>query len=254
MIPSLFPVVLVAAVAGVATVGIADWLDGHMALLLDEGWAAALASPRRRPVPPGRRWLAAGLAAGLAVATVLPVASAETAWVPLTLEGGLAICAWIDWRHRIIPDVVTLPLTVAGLLLALSSRSLAGGWPPAVAGALLGLALGTAVRWRGRLGWGDVKLLGAIGAWVGPLMVCLLFLTCCLAMVPLFLRRRPVGGGRFLPMAPMLALVTVPAVLALAAQGINADSLYLMNKITGSICWPCYSDDANNISIKLESK
>ena len=251
-----------AAVAGVIAVRIAAWLDRHMALLLDEGWTAALKVLIRRSGPPGGRWPVTGpvtgpvtvLAAELAVATVLPVASAETAWSVLILEGALVICAWIDWRHRIIPDVVTLPLTAAGLLVAASPASLAGEWRSAVAGAMLGLVLGAAVRLAGRLGWGDVKLLGAIGAWVGPVMVCLLFLSCCLAMVPLFLRRRHAGGETFLPLAPMLALVTVPVVLALAANVINANSLYLMNKITGSICPACYPDDTIKMSIKWGSK
>jgi leader peptidase (prepilin peptidase) / N-methyltransferase len=83
----------------------------------------------------------------------------------------LLVLAWIDQRTFLLPDVLVLPLAAAGLLVA---------WliDPAllldhVIGAAAGFAVFAAVAWgyrmlRGRdgLGGGDVKLLGALGAWV----------------------------------------------------------------------------------------
>lgn len=94
---------------------------------------------------------------------------------------GLAVFGWfsvaiavIDIDRRLIPDLLSLGLMWAGLCLA------AAGWGAVTAdSAILGAAIGyvglrgvewAAERWYGRpaLGAGDVKLLAAIGAWVGP--------------------------------------------------------------------------------------
>jgi leader peptidase (prepilin peptidase)/N-methyltransferase len=104
---------------------------------------------------------------------------------PITAE--VVIFAWlslalalIDLEHQILPDVMTYPAIVFGLVF-----SWFGGFTTfidSVAGALVGAALPTCVillyRWlRGidGMGWGDVKYLAAIGAVVG-LQGCLMVL------------------------------------------------------------------------------
>lgn len=85
----------------------------------------------------------------------------------LMFVGGLVIAAAWDLRTRRIPDVVTVPLALAGLAAALVERGWAGaGWSllGMLAPALL-LALPLGAGW---LGGGDVKLLMAAGAWLGP--------------------------------------------------------------------------------------
>ena len=83
---------------------------------------------------------------------------------------GLALagfaCAW-DLRTRRIPQAVTLGGGLAGLLFHL----LTGGWSAgaiSLGGWVVGLAIFFAPFVLGGLGAGDVKLLGALGAWLGP--------------------------------------------------------------------------------------
>jgi leader peptidase (prepilin peptidase)/N-methyltransferase len=79
--------------------------------------------------------------------------------------------AIIDLRVRILPNVITLPGVVAGLLFSLVL-------PPGIVSALIGAVAGAAIPWligeayfRIRhiegLGLGDVKMLAMIGAFLG---------------------------------------------------------------------------------------
>ena len=81
---------------------------------------------------------------------------------------GLACWAgWLDWRSRRIPNWLTIP----GLLLGVGVNSLCWGWPGAKAALQgAGLALGVLLPFvlaRG-LGAGDWKLMGCLGAFLGP--------------------------------------------------------------------------------------
>jgi leader peptidase (prepilin peptidase)/N-methyltransferase len=78
----------------------------------------------------------------------------------------------IDLEHRLLPDAITLPGAILGLLLSLILPQLS--FPAAVAGAFVGSALFSGIawlyeKWAGRrgLGGGDVKLLAMIGAFLG---------------------------------------------------------------------------------------
>ena len=90
-----------------------------------------------------------------------------------------ALCirlAWIDMRTGLLPDRLTCPLLWLGLTFNLFiSDSMAAD---AVAGALLGYGFFWTIYWifiklRGYegLGFGDVKLLAALGAWHGWLSI-----------------------------------------------------------------------------------
>jgi len=126
---------------------------------------------------------------------------------------------WIDGDFRILPDAITLPAAAAGLALSFFSAE------RTPAGAFLGAALGASllflVGWLwGRLrnieamGLGDVKMLGMVGAFVGPwgVLVTVLFASVLgsLAGVALILSRRG-GLSSALPFGVFLAVGAVAA-------------------------------------------
>ena len=88
----------------------------------------------------------------------------------------LVALAGIDWDTTLLPDSLTLPLLWAGLIAA------ALGWtlplPDALWGAVAGYLSLWSVYWLFKLttgkegmGFGDFKLLAALGAWLGATMI-----------------------------------------------------------------------------------
>jgi prepilin peptidase CpaA len=87
-------------------------------------------------------------------------------WMLATIPAVLA--GWTDWRSRRIPNWLTVP----ALLLGIATNSLALGWSGAkesLLGAGLGLGLLLPFVLIRSLGGGDWKLVGALGAFLGPL-------------------------------------------------------------------------------------
>ncbi|MFT8776791.1 MAG: A24 family peptidase [Gluconacetobacter liquefaciens] len=99
--------------------------------------------------------------------------AAATVWRGCLFGWWLLVLAAIDLKTFRLPDILTLPLTAAGLILVVTN-----GWPMVLmhaTAALLGYGVFTGValayrRLRGHegLGLGDAKLLAAGGAWLGP--------------------------------------------------------------------------------------
>jgi leader peptidase (prepilin peptidase)/N-methyltransferase len=136
----------------------------------------------------------------------------------------------IDWDTTVLPDALTLPLLWSGLVLA------ALGWLPglsltsSLAGAVVGYLSLWSVYWLFKLatgkegmGYGDFKLLAALGAWLGAsaILPIVLFASVIGAVVGIGMK---VGGGlregRFVPFGPFLAgggiavlMVGLPTVL-----------------------------------------
>jgi prepilin peptidase CpaA len=93
----------------------------------------------------------------------------------------LALCLFLlpstffDLKHRRIPNWLTLPAILTGLALhvLLSGRD---GFFFSATGLAIGIGLLILPFAMGGMGAGDVKLLGAIGSFVGPVMTLRIFL------------------------------------------------------------------------------
>jgi leader peptidase (prepilin peptidase)/N-methyltransferase len=142
-------------------------------------------------------------------------------WVLIALTG-------IDFREQLLPDQITLPLMWLGLFANLS-----GTFVPlneAVIGALAGYLSLWSVFWLFKLvtgkegmGYGDFKLLAALGAWMGwqmlPLIIILsTFVGALVGVAGLLLKARekqmPMAFGPFLAMAGWIALIWGDKILA----------------------------------------
>jgi leader peptidase (prepilin peptidase)/N-methyltransferase len=138
-------------------------------------------------------------------------------WFGCVLGWTLLALGWIDWRHMILPDVLTLPLLLVGLFATwvIEPDQLFGHAAGAAAGYLALTAVAIAYRWaRGHdgLGQGDAKLLAAAGAWLGVGLLSEVILLAALAGLAVALVLH-LGGRRMsrttaLPFGPCLAFAT----------------------------------------------
>jgi leader peptidase (prepilin peptidase) / N-methyltransferase len=139
----------------------------------------------------------------------------------------LALSA-IDWDTTVLPDALTLPLLWAALVAA------ALGWsqplPEALWGAVAGYGSLWSVYWLFKLatgkegmGYGDFKLLAALGAWLSWQAILPIVLAASVLGAVVGLVLKATGGlreGRFVPFGPFLAgggvavlLIGLPTVL-----------------------------------------
>ena len=138
-------------------------------------------------------------------------------WTALAWCGfsaALVALALIDWDTTLLPDDITLPLLWAGLLAA-SVRLIDVSLPDALWGAAAGYVSLWAVYWLFKLttgkegmGYGDFKLLSALGAWLGwqAILPIVLFASILGAAVGIAMK---LGGslreGGYVPFGPFLA-------------------------------------------------
>lgn len=136
-------------------------------------------------------------------------------WADCALGWMLIALSWIDVRHLLLPDAITLPTIVAGLLVTwqLDPDQITDHALGATAGYLVfrGIALAYRVlRGREGLGAGDAKLLAAAGAWVGwaalPMVVLAAAVLGIAGAIAGMLRGARLHGGTALPFGPHLAL------------------------------------------------
>ena len=125
----------------------------------------------------------------------------------------LVALAGIDWDTTLLPDNLTLPLLWAGLVAA------ALGWtiplPSALWGAVAGYLSLWTVYWLFKLvtgkegmGFGDFKLLAALGAWLGANMILPIVLAASIigAVVGIVMKlKASLREGRYVPFGPFLA-------------------------------------------------
>ncbi len=128
----------------------------------------------------------------------------------------------IDWDTTLLPDNLTYPLLWAGLLASVL------GWtipvPQAIWGAIVGYLSLWSVYWLFKLttgkegmGYGDFKLLAALGAWLGWQMVLPVVLGASVigAMVGIAMKMSStLREGRYVPFGPFLAGGGIAVMLA----------------------------------------
>ncbi|MGE3172966.1 MAG: A24 family peptidase [Planctomycetota bacterium] len=136
----------------------------------------------------------------------------------------LVACTFIDWDHRILPDALTKPFMVLGCLTAFVTPGYAGSvdvhLAPALDGllaSLLGLGAGFGLTWGIRvgarrvfkkeaMGFGDVKFMGAIGAFLGWDGALLTFFLGSVVGAIGGIGHRMVTGDSYVPFGPFLAI------------------------------------------------
>lgn len=133
-----------------------------------------------------------------------------TTWAALAglfLTWALVSLSGIDLRTQLLPDQITLPLLWAGLLISLSHLFV--GATSSILGAAIGYLSLWSVYWLFKLltgkegmGFGDFKLLAALGAWMGPV-----------ALLPVILLSSLVGaliGGTMIVLRKHAREVPIP--------------------------------------------
>lgn len=169
-------------------------------------------------------WVVCGLSFG--VSTALAGA--------LLLTAGLIVLTAIDLDHQLLPDSLTVPLLWVGLLINMT------GTFTSLESALLGAVFGYLSLWsvywlfkiitgKEGMGYGDFKLLAALGAWFGlaalPTIVLLSSLVGATLGLTLILtgqqtRETPMPFGPFLAGAGLIHLLYPNALLGWITGGI----------------------------------
>jgi leader peptidase (prepilin peptidase)/N-methyltransferase len=125
----------------------------------------------------------------------------------------LVALAGIDWDTTLLPDNLTLPLLWAGL------ASAALGWTIPLADAVWGAIVGYLSLWsvywlfklttgKDGMGFGDFKLLAALGAWLGWKMILPIVLGASVigAIIGIIMKMSSsLREGRYVPFGPFLA-------------------------------------------------
>ena len=136
----------------------------------------------------------------------------------------LVTLTFIDFDTQLLPDDITLPLLWLGLLFNSRFLITSGGFTDlksAVIGAILGYLILWSVYWAFKvvtgkegMGYGDFKLLGAIGAWFGwqmlPAVILLSSVVGAVIGIGLIVFKGK-GGGTAIPFGPFLALGGIAA-------------------------------------------
>lgn len=145
----------------------------------------------------------------------------QEALAALLLTWGLIALSVIDLDHQLLPDNITLPLLWLGLLLSLT------GLFTEPRASIIGAAAGYLSLWgvyhlfrlvtgKEGMGYGDFKLLAALGAWLGwqalPVIVLLSSLVGAVVGIAMILalgrdRNIPIPFGPYLAAAGWLALL-----------------------------------------------
>ena len=176
-------------------------------------WLISRGRCRHCGEPVSRLYPGIEIAALVIAAWSLAVLPGWLAWAGAAFGWVLLVLSLIDARDFLLPDALTLPLAPAGLAVAWFAN------PATILdhaiGGLAGAAVFALIAWlyrriRGRdgLGWGDVKLLGALGCWTAwqglPSILLFAALTGLIWVLALRLTGRQVTATTHLPFGPFL--------------------------------------------------
>lgn len=161
-----------------------------------------------------------------ATGAMFAVCAHKFGWSPqllaaLIFTAALVTLTVIDLRTQLLPDAITLPLMWLGLLL--SFGPLFADMPSALAGAAAGymslwsvFQLFRLITGKEGMGYGDFKLLAALGAWLGwqslPMIILLSSVVGATIGIALIVLRRqgkeiPIAFGPYLATAGWIALI-----------------------------------------------
>lgn len=192
-------------------------------------WVALRGRCSNCRTPISRRYPLVELATGLLTALVVHLLGTDWYTIAaLLLTWSLVALTLIDYDTQLLPDDITLPLLWLGLLVSLAD----GGVTPT--DAIIGAATGYLTLWsvyqgfllltgKEGMGFGDFKLLAAIGAWLGWQKLALVIVLSSgvgavlgIALILLVGRDRaqPMPFGPFLAIAGFLAFLWGDTLLA----------------------------------------
>lgn len=138
--------------------------------------------------------------------------------VRLIFAAMLVALFFIDLEHQLLPDAITWPGIVIGLV---ASVWLTPGWMASVAGAALGALILLAIRWAWKratgvdgMGLGDVKMLAMIGAFLGWQQVWLVLFVASLAGAVIGVAMTTLGKGSMKTRLPFGTFLAIAALLS----------------------------------------
>jgi leader peptidase (prepilin peptidase)/N-methyltransferase len=175
------------------------------------------------------------LTAALTVAAVIRFGATPAAVAGSVLLWSLIALTFIDFDTQLLPDNITLPLLWAGLVANVAGFLPGVGLRDAVIGAIAGYLLLWTIYWlfkliRGKegMGYGDFKLLAALGAWLGWQMLPLIVLLSSVVGAAIGLglvafkgrdHQIPLAFGPYLAIAGAIALFFGKPLIALYLPG-----------------------------------
>ena len=173
------------------------------------------------------QWAMPAAFGDLPVAGLRPLFSVGCVPVYWLVFSGLILGSFIDLEHFYLPDRVTIGGMVLGVPASalLPALQLESSWKASLCWSAGGLAFGFFFLWgmgwlfsrlfkKDALGFGDVKLMGAVGAFFGPTAVLFVLIVSSIigsvAGIGLILRgRAKLGGFTAVPYGPFIAAATL---------------------------------------------
>ncbi len=172
-----------------------------------------------KPWPVRTSWLAVALMLIAFVFVALKEQSLVSVALMMVFIAALTVLALLDARLKILPNKLTLPLLGIGVLVSLTGYTV--GWQQSLIGATSGFLmlylpalLFSKISGREGVGYGDFKLMAAVGAWLGwqPLLFIIMVAGISVAIVgSIYLKVNNLPRSTVIPFGPFLVAASVVA-------------------------------------------